>query len=201
MAPRNTKQGASANARRTSNARGSRTAASSKTRSRSTASKTPSSRAGKTTRVARKPATSNRRAPKHVPARREQLSGRRWLVPTAAAAVILMFAWGYYPVAAVQYRESRERSRLAAELESVQARNDRLRAQVERLKTPAGVEDYARSQLGLVKKGENVVVVVDGTETKEGSASATPPEIDSALTPDETGGAWTAFLDLVFGVE
>lgn len=115
--------------------------------------------------------------------------------------VVVVFAWGFYPVAAVQYRESRERSRLAAELESVQARNERLRAQVERLKTPAGVEDYARSQLGMVKKGENVVVVVDGNETKEGSATALPPEIDSALPADEGDGAWTAFLDLVFGVE
>jgi cell division protein FtsL len=122
-------------------------------------------------------------------------------VPPAVALAFVVFAWGYYPVAAVQYRESRERSRLAAELEAVQARNERLSAQVDRLKTPAGVEDYARSQLGMVKKGENVVVVVDGTEASEGSATAASPEIDSSQPADEKAGTWTAFLDLVFGVE
>ena len=122
-------------------------------------------------------------------------------MPVAFAVAVVVFAWGYYPVAAVQYKATKERARLAAELESVQARNARLRAQVDRLRTPAGVEDYARSQLGMVKKGENVVVVVDGDETAEGSATATPPEIDSARTASEPAGAWTAFLDLVFGVE
>ena len=46
----------------------------------------------------------------------------------------------------------------------------RLSKQVERLKTPAGVEDYARSQLGMAKKGENVVVVVDGQKPVETAA-------------------------------
>lgn len=107
----------------------------------------------------------------------------------------------YYPAAAVQYRETRERARLAAELKSLQARNDRLRRQVDRLKTPAGVEDYARSELGLVKKGENVVVVVDGNEAQEASKAAGLPRIDSDETTSAPGGAWTAVLDLVFGVQ
>lgn len=122
-----------------------------------------------------------------------------FVVVTVSAVGLLV--WMYYPAAAVQYRETREKARLAAELKTLQARNDRLRKQVDRLKTPAGVEDYARSQLGLVKKGENVVVVVDGDEAEEASQAAGRPEIDSDETTVAPGGAWTAFLDLVFGVQ
>ncbi len=112
-----------------------------------------------------------------------------------------MFAWTYYPVARVQYRETREQQRLAAELSSLEARNARLRKEVERLKTPEGVEDYARSQLGLVKRGENVVVVVDGKAKRPATQTAEAPLIDSDSTKDAVQGPWTAFLDLVFGLE
>jgi len=62
------------------------------------------------------------------------------------------------------------------------------------------VEDYARSQLGLVKKGEHkVVVVADDAKTSEPSDGR--PRIDSDETTDSPAGPWTAFLDLVFGVE
>lgn len=114
---------------------------------------------------------------------------------------VAFFAWSFYPVVAVQYREVREASRLRAELHSIKSRNERLREQVDRLKTPAGVEDYARSQLGLVKKGENVVVVVDGDESAEASKAIAPPTIDSDETTVAPEGTWTAFLDLLFGVE
>lgn len=102
-------------------------------------------------------------------------------------------------MAAVQYRQTRERQQLAAELKTLQARNDRLRDQVERLKTPEGVEDYARSQLGLVKKGEHAVRVVDGDEAAEMSKTVAAPDIDSDETTVAPTGPWTAFLDLVFG--
>ncbi|HET6351483.1 MAG TPA: septum formation initiator family protein [Coriobacteriia bacterium] len=125
--------------------------------------------------------------------------GRWWVLPTSFALGLSLFAWGYYPVAAVQYRQTRERQQLAAELKTLQARNHRLRDQVERLKTPEGVEDYARSQLGLVKQGEHAVRVVDGDEASEMSKTVAAPTIDSDETPKSDSDAWTAFLDLVFG--
>lgn len=115
--------------------------------------------------------------------------------------MLAVFAWTYYPVARVQYRETRERARLSAELASLQARNDRLREHVDRLRTPEGVEDYARSQLGMVKKGEKVAVVVDGDEVQEASDALAVPTIDSAEPTATPAGPWTAFLDLVFGVQ
>jgi cell division protein FtsL len=115
---------------------------------------------------------------------------------------VAVFVGAYYPVAKVQYRETRARDSLQAELNSVQARNGRLRAQVARLKTPEGVEDYARSQLGMVKQGENVVVVVDGSKPKpaESPTISAPPRLDSDETTVAPAGPWTAFLDSVFGL-
>ena len=113
-----------------------------------------------------------------------------------------VFVATYYPVAKVQYRETRERARLRAELEGIRARNERLATEVARLKTPEGVEDYARVQLGLVKAGEHVGVVVD-----DSGASAATITVPSALQLDSEEavvppvGPWTAFLDSVFGHE
>lgn len=197
MTPRKTKQGASARGRSASGSGSGRAAASSRPRQSSTprragakasgsASRSPRSRAG--AGAARKPAS-----------RRLALPQRWWTIPALLSAAFVLFVWVYYPVAAVEYRESKERARLQAELDVLKARNDRLRTQVDRLKTPAGVEDYARSQLGLVKKGENVVVVVDGKETTA-AAGADEPAIDSDETLAEPVSPWTALLDLIFGL-
>jgi len=115
--------------------------------------------------------------------------------------LLAVFAWSYYPVARVQYRETREKARLEAELSALQARNSRLRAEVARLRTPEGVEDYARSQLGLVRRGEHVAMVVDGNEAAEASAALAVPKIDGDETLVGPVGPWTAFLDIVFGVQ
>jgi len=162
MTPRNTKQGASANARRASSTARARAASS---------SRTPS-------------------------------SWRWWLLPLLVIGLAAVFVLTYYPVAKVQYRETRERARLRAELVGVRARNDRLATQVERLKTPEGVEDYARVQLGLVKAGEEVGVVVDDSAAMPATTTvASALRLDSEEAVVVPVGPWTAFLDSVFGNE
>lgn len=133
--------------------------------------------------------------------RKEKQPRRWWVLPSAIILVVAVFGWTYYPVARVQYRETREKARLQAELTALQARNARLRAQVAELRTPEGVEDYARSELGLVKRGESVAVVVDGNEAAEASAALAAPQIDSDESGEAPVGPWTAFLDLVFAVQ
>lgn len=176
MKPRNTKHGASANAQR---------APKGADRSVTFASK-PSPKA--------KPASG--------PAKRQSFVPRWWMLPIVILALLVFFVATYYPVARVQYRETRERVRLEAELQGLKARNARLRAAVDRLKTPEGVEDYARLQLGMVKKGEHVAVVIDGDETTQ-SALAAPSaaRVDSEEAAAPPVGPWTAFLDVVFAVE
>ena len=124
------------------------------------------------------------------------------MLPVIVLAVLALFVATYYPVAKVQYRETRERARLAAELKAIQARNGRLQVAVDRLKTPEGVEDYARLQLGMVKQGEHVAVVIDGNEsTQTALAGPDEPRIDSEEAAVPAVGPWTAFLDVIFEVE
>jgi len=182
MTPRNTQLGASASALRAPSARVPRAA----------------SPAGSRTPTKRTPA---RTSPAAAPKRRETTSRQWWLLPLVVMAIVALFIGAYYPVARVQYRETRERTRLQIELDAIRARNARLSTEVARLRTPEGVEDYARLQLGMVKKGEHQVVVVDGTEATHTLIAQGAPRIDSQEAVKPPVGPWTAFLDAVFGVQ
>lgn len=153
--------------------------------------------------MANRSATSSRAAsPKTAALTRRVSVARWWMLPLIVIAVLAVFVSTYYPVAKVQYRETRERVRLEAELTALEARNERLQASVDRLKTPEGVEDYARLRLGMVKQGERVVVVIDGEEsTRTAMATLAAPRIDSEAAAVPPVGPWTAFLDVVFGIE
>jgi cell division protein FtsB len=186
MTPRKTQQGATANARKALVARGARVASSSRTTKPSNVKAKPK---------ARKAASASKAA--------AGLSWRWWLLPVIVSATVAVFIGAYYPVAKVQYRETRNRDLLQAELTTVQARNGRLRTQVARLKTPEGVEDYARTQLGMVKQGEHVVVVLDGTKPQAADIATigAPPRLDSDEATVAPAGPWNAFLDSVFGLQ
>jgi len=182
MTPRNTQLGASASALRAPLARAPRVASPAVSRTSSKRAPAPKTSAA-------------------APKRRESTSHRWWLLPLVVLGVVTFFVFAYYPVARVQYRETRERTRLQVELNAIQARNGRLRTEVTRLRTPEGVEDYARMQLGMVKRGEHQVVVVDGTEATQTLLAQGSPVIDSQEAVKPPVGPWTAFLDAVFGVQ
>jgi cell division protein FtsB len=185
MTPRNTQLGASASALRAPSLRVPRAAPTRVSRT-------------SPTRPASAPA---RKRPATAPKRRDATARRWWLLPLVVLAVIAFFVGVYYPVARVQYRETRQRMLLQTELAGTRARNERLRAEVARLRTPEGVEDYARLQLGMVKRGEHQVVVVDGSESTQTLVAQGVPRIDSQETVKPPIGPWTAFLDAVFGVQ
>jgi cell division protein FtsL len=184
MTPRNTQLGASAAAHKAPVRRGAARASSS--------ARTPAKK---------KPSPARAQTPKR-PAR-DASWFRWWLLPIFVVVAVALFVVTYYPVARVQYRETRERARLQAEYDALSARNQRLATQVARLKTPEGVEDYARSQLGMVKAGEHVVVVVDRTAKPSVMTTAgTRPELSSSgETTRAPSGPWTAFLDSVFDTQ
>jgi hypothetical protein len=198
MSPRNTQQEASASARKGPSFRRS-AAPSARTRAASPARVSASARSGSS--AASKPASAT--SAKRNPAR-DASWFRWWLLPPLVVGAIALFAVTYYPVARVQYSETRQRAQLQAELDSLQQRNDRLGTMVARLKTNEGIQDYAQSQLGMVKQGENVVVVTDGTHPAQLTtpAIAGPPQIEnSGETTVAPSGPWTAFLDAVFKVQ
>ncbi len=122
------------------------------------------------------------------------------MAPLVILLVVTVFVFTYYPVARVQYREARDLARLENEFAALEARNVRLSKEVERLRTPEGVEDYARTRLGLVKRGESIAVVQGLPESMQPS-KAKRPRIDSDYTPTGSDDQWTALLDFVFQVQ
>jgi len=110
-------------------------------------------------------------------------------------STLFLLGWALYTPLKLQYQESREQARLQAELDSLKQRNENLSAQVERLKTPEGVEEVARESLGMVKEGENVYVVIDPSEEASASTLARTGEEDPVHD-----SIWDDLLDLVFGV-
>jgi len=109
-------------------------------------------------------------------------------------AAVVLLGWTFYMPLKIQYQESREQARLEAELESLRERNDTLSAQVERLRTPEGVEEVARETLGMVKEGEHAYVVLDGAAEATASTLAQQAEDDGLQD-----SVWDDLLDLVFG--
>jgi cell division protein FtsB len=110
-------------------------------------------------------------------------------------ALLAVTIWSFYPVARLQYSEAREKARLERELAGLQDRNAELRAQVDRLKTPEGVEQVARESLGMVKDGEHVYVVTNLLDEPTG----TPAGCASIVEPPPTFSQ--TVLDSIFGIE
>jgi len=123
-----------------------------------------------------------------------------WLAPVSIAVLVIIAAWSFYPVARMQYREERTKQRLEAELSSLKERNSNLRAEVDRLKTPEGVEEVARENLGLVKEGENLYVVLDGEEL-DATTTAAPDTAPSTADIASQSAGWQRVLDMIFGFE
>jgi cell division protein FtsL len=135
--------------------------------------------------------------------RESSVRWRWWLLPVVAIAAGTVAFLIYYPVMKVQYRQYRERQALATELKMLQTRNARLRTQVTALQNPEGIEDYARSRLGMVKPGEHVVVVLDNGKPLSSAPTTNPAAIGPQIDSDEVvvnAGPWAAFLDYIFGI-
>lgn len=124
-----------------------------------------------------------------------------WIAPLSIAVLVIIAAWSFYPVARMQYHEEREKQRLEQELSSLKERNSKLRAEVDRLKTPEGVEEVARESLGLVKEGENLYVVLEDGQTEPTTTIDVDTAPKSASVGVEDDGGWQRVLDMLFGFE
>ncbi|MDZ4655736.1 MAG: septum formation initiator family protein [Coriobacteriia bacterium] len=111
--------------------------------------------------------------------------------------IFIAATWTLYPVLRLQYQQQREVASLETELAGLKARNTELSAQVDRLKTPEGVEEVARQSLGLVKDGEHAYVV-----TGKKNPDLDPEAVDARTrsSEEERVPLWMKVLDAVFGV-
>ena len=92
------------------------------------------------------------------------------------AILIIVALYSFSAVFKVYQKQDMTKDNLAktaASLASLQAREKMLSSEVERLKTEAGREEEIREKFGLVKPGEEVIVVVDKDDSR-GQGTTTP---------------------------
>jgi cell division protein FtsB len=164
-------------------------------------SSTPSKQRGTSRRSA--PAAGRRKgsAPRRTAASTSRTSSKRTaprpagpLVPVIVIAVVLVLGWALYPALKLQYQTSRRIGGLEAQYETLRHSNDALRAQVAELKTPTGVENAAREDLGYTKKGEHVYVVMPSHAPSSATQAA------SVAGGGDERSALQVILDAIFGV-
>jgi len=114
----------------------------------------------------------------------------RWQnVVFSKAALVVMFvvilfagnaAWNMYQ----KYKESKElKDRALVQLQELEKREKNLTENIENLQTERGIEEELRKRFGIVKEGEEVVIVIDNPE------SETNKQIN-----EENKSLWSNFL-------
>lgn len=120
------------------------------------------------------------------------------LVITACGVVFAVLL--IYQPLAQYYGEARQLQRLEAEYSAIEAQNEDLRSEISYLSTDAGLEEYARYELGLVRPGEHVVEVQGldlDVEPEQESNSVTYSIPEGSITAPDTW--YSGILDVIFG--
>lgn len=134
--------------------------------------------------------------PFNLPAMSLSAAATRGLV---ALAVVGLTVFMLYPTCQSYYTETRQLQQLQAEYDALNAYNAQMQSQINYLNTEEGLEEYARSELGLIRQDEHMVTV-EGVESSSDGASTS----DTAHSPlNETIPApdtwYSGFLDVFFG--
>jgi len=103
--------------------------------------------------VLRRPAPSGAR-------RRTRTGPPRWVWTLAIAAVVIVSAVAFTTTFLELFRLQREADRLVRMRTALQQESAALREEIRALHTPEYIEKIAREQLGLVKPGEIVLLIV-----------------------------------------
>ena len=76
--------------------------------------------------------------------------------------LLLKMVWSVYEKQALTKDNL---AKTAASFEGLQAREKMLSSSIDKLKTDSGIEQEIREKYGLVKPGEEVIVIVDGEDS------------------------------------
>ena len=83
----------------------------------------------------------------------------------ALGLFVVFFAWNVFGFVGKMEDTIKNRKIAEAKVAGLRAQKESLSIDVERLQTDTGVEETIRDKFGLVKEGEDVIVVVDEKET------------------------------------
>jgi len=93
---------------------------------------------------------------------------------TLLVILILIVADAVWNIYQKQALSKANLAKTAAVYESLQAREKMLSSEIERLQTESGTEEEIREKYGLVKPGEEVIVVVDKDDNSDNHSTSTP---------------------------
>ena len=113
-----------------------------------------------------------------------------------AVTIVLVCVFCYQP-AKICYTQIRSTEKATAELQLVQARNEKLSSNVSALKTDEGIEDKAKEDYGYVIKGEGAAHV-SGIGTGNNSKLLEYVDSNKVTAPNN---ALTGILDAIFGYD
>lgn len=120
-----------------------------------------------------------------------------------ALAVVMVLAFTVftlYPPCASYYNETRQLQQLQAEYDELSSYNQETQSRIDYLNTDAGIEDYARSELGWIRSDEQMATV-EGVEPSDTTATSGGtiryPAASSSIKAPDTW--YSGILDVVFG--
>lgn len=119
-------------------------------------------------------------------------------IVVAVVAVFTVFM--LYPSFQNYYIETRQLQQLQAEYAALTDYNNQMQSQIDYLNTDAGLEDYARSELGWVRENEHVVTV-EGVQSSASTTSQSNTKNVGVLSEKvPTPDTWySGALDVLFG--
>ena len=86
--------------------------------------------------------------------------------------LILFFAWGVVGFVGKMRETAKNRKIVQDKVAELQKGKEKLSAEINKLKTPAGIEESIRDKFGLAKEGEGMIVVVEEKNPPEVQANA-----------------------------
>jgi len=135
-------------------------------------------------------------------ARKSRFAGRLiFIVPIALALLLVVVSMMYYTPLRIWYREARQQRIYLAQKAAIDQYNAELLETKLSLETTEGIRQYAQQELGLVEQGDNTVVVMKDGRPLERSIDTRQLEILNIPLEYQPFGAWTPFLDRLFGIE
>ncbi len=126
------------------------------------------------------------------------MSSRKTLTCLSLILCLVLAGAFVYPAAKLYYTTSREYAQLQAEYAAIEERNAVLQASVDSLSTDEGIEDVARTELGMVAEGDNAVQVYGLSASGEETSAYTKAVVAGSV---EAPATWySPLLDVIFGV-
>jgi cell division protein FtsB len=98
---------------------------------------------------------------KNFQTKRKKSFWQSWIFLMFFFAIILIFAWNVFAFWRKMQDTSQNRKIAEDKISQLQKQRNELTDDIAKLNTEAGVEEAIRDKFGLVKEGENMIVIVE----------------------------------------